>query len=58
MAKNDSPCTSVCQYDPRQKWCAGCGRTAEEIKSWRKLSPFHKTRLAAELKRRMAKLQS
>ena len=57
MAKNDSPCTSVCQYDPRQTWCAGCGRTAEEIKTWRKLSPFYRTRLVEELKRRMAKLQ-
>ncbi len=55
--KNGSPCTSVCQYDPRRKWCSGCGRTTEEIKTWRKLSPFQRTRLVAELKRRMAKLE-
>lgn len=55
--KNDSPCTDTCQYDPRTKWCQGCGRTTEEIKTWRKLSPFHKTRLMAELKRRLARLR-
>ena len=55
MAKTDSPCTSLCQYDPRKTWCTGCGRTAEEIKTWRKLSPFQKTRLKAELKRRLTR---
>lgn len=54
--KNDSPCTDICQYDPRKKWCIGCGRTTEEIKTWRKLSPFQKTNVVADLKRRMLKL--
>lgn len=55
--KNGSPCTAICQYDPRNKWCLGCGRTAEEIKSWKKLSPFHRTKLSADLKRRLSKLE-
>lgn len=54
--RNDSPCTDVCQYDQRKKWCIGCGRTVEEIKSWRKLSPYQKTKLSAELKRRMSRI--
>ncbi|MCR5944404.1 DUF1289 domain-containing protein, partial [Ochrobactrum sp. XJ1] len=51
--KNDSPCTDVCRFDPRNKWCLGCGRTADEIKAWCKLSPYHRTTLSTELKRRM-----
>jgi len=31
----------------------GCGRTADEIKAWCKLSPYHRTTLSTELKRRM-----
>lgn len=53
--KNDSPCTDVCGFDPRNKQCVGCGRTKEEIKTWRKLSPFRRTALMIELKRRMKK---
>lgn len=55
--KNDSPCTDICQYDPLKKWCLGCGRAAEEIKSWKTLSPFRRTKLMADLKRRLSKLQ-
>lgn len=51
--KNDSPCTDVCRFDLRKKWCLGCGRTTDEIKAWRKLSPYRRTALSLELKRRM-----
>lgn len=53
----DSPCTDVCQYDPRKKWCVGCGRTADEIKTWRKMSPYHRTAISKELKRRLDRLK-
>ncbi|MFJ6322079.1 MULTISPECIES: DUF1289 domain-containing protein [unclassified Rhizobium] len=53
--KLDSPCTDICQFDPRNKWCLGCGRTVLEIKDWRKLSPYHRTALAKELKQRVEK---
>jgi predicted Fe-S protein YdhL (DUF1289 family) len=52
-----SPCTDICRYDPNRKWCVGCGRTVDEIKSWRKLSPFHRTALAKELTRRMKRIE-
>ena len=56
MAK-DSPCTEVCQNEPRSKWCVGCGRTLEEIRAWRKMSPYHRTALSRELPRRLDRLQ-
>lgn len=56
MAK-DSPCTDVCQFDPRSKWCVGCGRSLEEIRTWRKMSPYHRTALSKELPRRLDRLQ-
>jgi predicted Fe-S protein YdhL (DUF1289 family) len=55
---NASPCSDICSFDPRNKWCVGCGRTANEIKAWKKMSPFHKASLSADLKRRMQKLNS
>jgi uncharacterized protein len=56
MAKA-SPCTDICQYDPRSKWCVGCGRTAEEIRGWRKMSPFHRTVISKELQRRLDRIR-
>ncbi|MGE7371227.1 DUF1289 domain-containing protein [Neorhizobium sp. NPDC001467] len=55
--KIDTPCTDVCQFDPRNKWCVGCGRTPDEIKAWRKLTPFRRTVLTNELKHRMRRLR-
>ncbi len=54
--KDQSPCTDVCQFDPVKKWCVGCGRTVDEIRAWRKLTPFRKTALANELKLRLRRL--
>ncbi|MBZ7927508.1 DUF1289 domain-containing protein (plasmid) [Ensifer adhaerens] len=54
--KIEDPCTDICQFDPRKKWCVGCGRTTAEIKAWRKMSPFHRAALAKELRRRMTRL--
>jgi uncharacterized protein len=52
-----SPCTDICRFDPRNKWCVGCGRTTDEIKAWRKLSPYHKATLTKELAHRMKRLR-
>ena len=51
-----SPCTDICQYDPRMHWCIGCGRTLEEIRSWRKLTPFRQRVVLTDLPRRMTRL--
>jgi uncharacterized protein len=29
-----SPCTNICQLDPRTGWCQGCRRTMDEISRW------------------------
>ncbi|MFF0952896.1 DUF1289 domain-containing protein [Rhizobium leguminosarum] len=54
----ETPCTDVCQFDPCKKWCVGCGRTGEEIKAWRKLSPYQRTILSNDLKRRLKRLEA
>lgn len=54
--KIEKPCTDIRQFDPRKKWCGGCGRTIEETRAWRKMSPYHRTALAKELRLRMKRL--
>ncbi|SHI97524.1 hypothetical protein SAMN02745911_1288 [Aureimonas altamirensis DSM 21988] len=56
MPKVPSPCTEQCLYDPRNRWCSGCGRTREEIRTWQKLTPFRRTALQSELRRRLNRL--
>jgi uncharacterized protein len=51
-----SPCIDICRRDPKSGWCLGCGRMADEIAGWAKLSPFRRGRLRQELARRLAKL--
>ena len=51
-----SPCIDVCYLDPKTKWCLGCGRTDDEIREWPKLTPFRRSRLEREFRRRLAKL--
>lgn len=52
----DDPCTGVCRSDGRTGWCLGCGRTAPEIRGWRKLTPFRRDALRRELGRRLARV--
>ncbi len=51
-----SPCIDVCRFDPQTSWCIGCGRTLEEARQWRKLTPFHRRQIERQLSRRLAKL--
>ncbi len=30
----ESPCISVCEKNPINKYCKGCWRTTEEIENW------------------------
>lgn len=52
-----SPCTDVCQFDRRSHWCAGCGRTGEEIKFWRKMTPYRQRVVLGDLRRRLMRLR-
>lgn len=53
-----SPCVDICQIDARTHWCAGCGRTEEEITSWRKMTPYRQRVVLAELGRRLVRLRA
>ena len=37
-----SPCIGICQIDPTQGHCVGCGRTRVEIGAWLRLTDDEK----------------
>ncbi|MDT7532226.1 DUF1289 domain-containing protein [Sphingobium sp. SA2] len=51
-----SPCIDICLFDGRTGWCKGCGRTNDEIRTWKKSQPHQQRRIASDLPRRLAKL--
>lgn len=53
-----SPCIDVCLIDARTRWCSGCGRTVEEIASWRKMTPYRQRVVLADLGRRLGRLRA
>ncbi|XUK76387.1 Fe-S protein (plasmid) [Erwinia rhapontici] len=48
-----SPCTDVCIFDNPKGWCQGCGRTLNETREWRKLSPYHRKAIERALPGRL-----
>lgn len=53
MTRISTPCTKVCCLDPETKLCEGCGRTADEITNWARLSQEERLGIMAGLDRRM-----
>lgn len=51
----NTPCTKRCAFTAGAP-CEGCGRSLEEVRSWKKLTPFRRTAIARELPARMRKL--
>jgi predicted Fe-S protein YdhL (DUF1289 family) len=51
-----TPCTKICTIDPACGLCTGCGRTLDEIARWSTLTDDERTRVMAELPRRMGRL--
>ncbi|MGO7868963.1 DUF1289 domain-containing protein [Rhizobium leguminosarum] len=49
-----TPCTHLCSLEPSTGFCAGCGRTLEEIGSWTSYSDTERTRIMALLPARLA----
>jgi len=51
MAVNEieSPCISVCDVDREKGRCANCGRTRDQIVSWRHLEPTEREEIMEEL---------
>lgn len=52
----ESPCTKVCIIHAAKGICLGCGRSLSEIAAWSSLSGQERTRLIADLPRRLAVL--
>jgi predicted Fe-S protein YdhL (DUF1289 family) len=50
----ESPCNKVCAIDPISALCVGCGRTLAEIAGWLAFSADDRSRIMAELPRRLA----
>jgi uncharacterized protein len=50
----ETPCNKVCAVDPVSALCVGCGRTLDEIASWLAFSAEQRSRIMAELPRRLA----
>ncbi|MGO8503598.1 DUF1289 domain-containing protein [Rhizobium leguminosarum] len=49
-----TPCIHLCSLEPSTGFCAGCGRTLEEIGSWTSYSDTERTRIMALLPARLA----
>ncbi|HKU09115.1 MAG TPA: DUF1289 domain-containing protein [Bradyrhizobium sp.] len=50
----ETPCTAVCQIDPRTNLCFGCGRTLPEIARWSGMDSAERRAIMAQLPARMA----
>jgi predicted Fe-S protein YdhL (DUF1289 family) len=50
----ETPCTAVCQMDPRTNLCFGCGRTLPEIAAWHRMDSAERLAVMAILPARMA----
>ncbi len=44
-----SPCTNVCEIDPRSGYCRGCERTIDEIAAWAGATPDERRAILARL---------
>lgn len=51
-----SPCIKVCIIHAAKGICLGCGRSLSEIAAWTSLSGTERTRLMADLPRRLSVL--
>jgi predicted Fe-S protein YdhL (DUF1289 family) len=49
----ETPCTAVCQIDPRTNLCFGCGRTLPEIARWSRMDSAERLAIMALLPARM-----
>lgn len=55
---NQSPCVDLCDFTGPKGWCRGCGRTRSECTDWKSMKPYAKQTLLAQLRKRMARMQS
>jgi predicted Fe-S protein YdhL (DUF1289 family) len=50
----ETPCEKICIVDQPSGLCRGCGRSLIEIERWTTYSDGDRTRITAELPRRLA----
>jgi predicted Fe-S protein YdhL (DUF1289 family) len=50
----ESPCINICVMDDATGWCAGCGRTIDEIAGWSNGPESWRDAVMAMLPKRMA----
>ena len=50
-----SPCIGVCHIDQATGWCAGCGRSIQEIADWGAMPETEKVKVIAALAERRAR---
>jgi uncharacterized protein len=48
-----SPCIQLCALDDKTGYCYGCGRTREEIKIWRTITPLERQEIMILLRPRL-----
>jgi hypothetical protein len=53
----ETPCVKMCMLDMDTELCAGCGRTLDEIAGWANLADAERSKVMADLPRRMEKLK-
>ena len=53
MALIETPCEQICIVDPPSGLCRGCGRSLAEIERWMAYSDGERSRIMAELPRRL-----
>ena len=52
-----SPCIKVCVIDPASGFCAGCGRTLDEIARWGSMNEAQRLEIMRGLGERVAKFK-
>jgi predicted Fe-S protein YdhL (DUF1289 family) len=58
MASIETPCEKICLLDPPTGLCRGCGRSLAEIERWTAYSDDERTRIMAELPRRLVSMNA
>lgn len=54
MAAIATPCTKICVIHAEKGLCLGCGRSLSEIAAWSSLTGQDRSRVMADLPRRLA----
>ena len=54
----ESPCTKVCQIEPKTGWCLGCARALIEIGNWTAFNDADRKRIMDDLPLRKDKMKA